>query len=346
MNLDDAYEYLHGTGPEFGGWLSNHGPMAVDALDRIGHQAGIERWVTAYASLLDERPGERWKVTEAEWPELLGDTSRLGDWLAHFERAVAQEPWRTLLARWWPRLLPGSVASATHCLIRTGHAVRALLDAETAPRLMELAHSLGYWAARWQPLPRTVAPTGDLDAATGLARLPRLKLEGGPRTRLRELGKNTEWSAASNALAAVDQPSEVPAALDSLVDAAVTGYGRFFNASSVMLIHAATAPRAAALALPALPRDMWVPTYNAAWSTASIITALYSRAGSPQSQSLVEANLAREEICDRAVLNGDEHVVKFTEVALESHERGNIRALQAAATAIEKIPAADWRPGV
>ena len=27
--LDEAYERLHATGPEFDGWLSNHGPMAA-----------------------------------------------------------------------------------------------------------------------------------------------------------------------------------------------------------------------------------------------------------------------------------------------------------------------------
>ena len=28
--LDEAYQRLHDTGPEFNGWLSNHGPMAAD----------------------------------------------------------------------------------------------------------------------------------------------------------------------------------------------------------------------------------------------------------------------------------------------------------------------------
>jgi hypothetical protein len=34
-SLDEAYERLRNTGPEFEGWLSNHGPMAADALIRI-----------------------------------------------------------------------------------------------------------------------------------------------------------------------------------------------------------------------------------------------------------------------------------------------------------------------
>lgn len=39
--LDDAYDRLRSTGPEFNGWLSNHGPMAAEALARHGH--GVNR---------------------------------------------------------------------------------------------------------------------------------------------------------------------------------------------------------------------------------------------------------------------------------------------------------------
>lgn len=33
---DEALERLHRTGPEFDGYLSNHGPMVVEALSRRG----------------------------------------------------------------------------------------------------------------------------------------------------------------------------------------------------------------------------------------------------------------------------------------------------------------------
>jgi hypothetical protein len=32
--LDEAYERLHATGPEFDGFLSNHGPMAAEAMEQ------------------------------------------------------------------------------------------------------------------------------------------------------------------------------------------------------------------------------------------------------------------------------------------------------------------------
>ncbi|NYV78195.1 questin oxidase family protein, partial [Streptomyces sp. UH6] len=146
--LDEALERLHRAGPERDGWLSNHAPMAVEALVRHGHGASAHRWLERYAlTKLEDLPGSSHPVREAEWREALGDPRRLGDWTAHFGRAVVEEGWRPVLVRWWPRLLPGIVAGATHPVIRVGHAVRALLEyGENAARVTELAHGLAYWA--------------------------------------------------------------------------------------------------------------------------------------------------------------------------------------------------------
>ena len=43
--LDEAYQRLHATGPEFDGWLSNHGPMAAEAMVRGGQADRVHRWL-------------------------------------------------------------------------------------------------------------------------------------------------------------------------------------------------------------------------------------------------------------------------------------------------------------
>jgi hypothetical protein len=43
--LDEAYERLHHTGPEWGGNLSNHGPMAAEVLARRDHADQVPAWV-------------------------------------------------------------------------------------------------------------------------------------------------------------------------------------------------------------------------------------------------------------------------------------------------------------
>src|SRR5205809_3227741 len=43
--LSEAYERLHATGPEFDGYLSNHGPMAAEAMIRHGHGDQVGAWL-------------------------------------------------------------------------------------------------------------------------------------------------------------------------------------------------------------------------------------------------------------------------------------------------------------
>jgi hypothetical protein len=151
--LDEAYGRLHATGPEFEGWLSNHGPMAAGAMGRRGHAGTVHRWLDGYMRRLGEFPRGSGPIGP-DWREALGDPRRIADWTGYFRRELAMQPWRHVLGTWWARLLPGVAAAAAHGVIRTGHAVRALLAAGDDPaHAAELAHGLAYWAARWQPAP-------------------------------------------------------------------------------------------------------------------------------------------------------------------------------------------------
>lgn len=174
-----AYERLHLTGPEFGGdeegnnGLSNHGPMAMEVLVRRGHELDVPRWVDAYVPRLEELPRGSARITDENWRDALGDGRRIGDWTEFFTRQVAERPWREVLATWWPRLLHGIAAGATHGVIRVGHAVRTLLTGDECPAAVpELAHGLAFWAGRLRSLPGAAAPAGGLDAAAALEALP------------------------------------------------------------------------------------------------------------------------------------------------------------------------------
>ena len=58
----------------------------------------------------------------------------MADWEVYFRDEMTEEPWRDVLTRWWPRLLPGVAAAATHGVIRTSHAARSLSQTDTAQR--------------------------------------------------------------------------------------------------------------------------------------------------------------------------------------------------------------------
>ncbi|BCJ41533.1 hypothetical protein GCM10010168_54680 [Actinoplanes ianthinogenes] len=286
--LDEALLRLHRTGPEFDGWLSNHAPMATEALIRHGRADDVHRWVDAYLDRLEEAPRGISPITADGWRDPLGDASRTGDWLVFFERATRAEPWRDVLATWWPRLLPGIAAGATHGVIRVGHAVRALLDEETPARVAELGQGLAYWAARWQPL----APAGQGrypsgDPRSALDAVPRVPDQRfGIRSRLAQLADLPGWAEAAGA---VPGDGPVPDRIRGIVAAAVRKHLTHGYGSPVMLVHAATAPAAVLRTLPALPPALAGPSLAAAWAATAAVTSVYApKAPDPATRALLD----------------------------------------------------------
>ncbi|MEU4891030.1 questin oxidase family protein [Streptomyces sp. NPDC044780] len=351
--LDEALERLHAAGPEHRGWLSNHAPMAVEALVRHGHGRVVHRWLDRYRDKLEEMPGSYARITEENWREALGDPRRLADWPAYFDRELADRPWRDVLAVWWPRLLPGIAGGATHPVIRVGHAVRTLLDdpeGTTAPRTAELAHALGYWAARHAPLPplgQRPGP-GSGSAADALAAVePIADQSGGIRERLPRLTAFPAWPPALPAPGLADRPEEARRRLAELVRAATHRYATHGHGEPVMLVHAATAPNAVLRVLPALPRELWAPSLDAAWAASAAVTAVYAPPeplpadpadpAGPAGRLPSAAGITPEEVFARAAAHGDEHAIKLTDTALDVGGGTDATALTAALRACAMI---------
>ncbi len=335
--LDEAYERLHRTGPEFEGFLANHGPMASEALVQMGLGEHVHRWLDGYTGKLEARPAGSRRITPEDFGSALGDSARFGDWLDYFEVAVTERPWRDVLVEWWPRLLPGAVASATYSLIRVGHAVRALQAVEAAPRVAELGQALGYWAARYQPLPATAAPSGGLAVVEAFDAVPRIADQtGGVGDRVARLAQTGRWTSATAALRAPARAEDVPAAIAALTDEAVTRYLTHGHGNPIMLVHASTAPNAALLILDELPTELWLPTHAVIWQVCAALTAFYTPA-QPWSGPVAEPASTAEAAGQRALDNGDEHVIKFTETALKAERRGLDAGRAAAAHALHLI---------
>ncbi|MEV3859542.1 questin oxidase family protein [Streptomyces sp. NPDC050095] len=332
--LDEALERLHTAGPERLGRLTNHAPMAVEALAARGQAGAVHRWLDLYAPKLEEFPASLEPVTGANWQAALGDPRRAADWIAYFTRETAERPWRDVLAEWWPRLLPGMYGGSTHPVIRVGHAVRTLLAGEeTDPRVAELAHGLGYWAARHHTvsvtltgaaaLPGTTAGPAAalaLDAVTPIAE----RDSGGFPTRLARVTALPRWADA------VSDPDTARLRLTELVAAATHRYATHGHGEETMLVHAATAPNAVLRTLPALPRPLWVPSLAAAWTASAAVTAMYAPDAPVDYRA--PGTFTAEEVVERALAHGDEHVIKFTDTALDV---GDERALTAALRAVE-----------
>jgi Questin oxidase-like len=277
-----ALERLQGLGFEHGPRFVNHAPMAAEALARMGCADEVPAWVEHNLRVRQyhERPRPRWRLSadEAEWRPALGDFDRVADWAELFERELADQPWREVLARWWPRLMPGMSGALTHGVIRTAHAVRALVHAGDDGRLQrtELAQGLGYWAARYTAERRDA----DLD------------------------GEARRGAAAI-------------AALDTLVADNSGFYVRAPQGFPVPLIHAITAPAAVRLVCEHLPEEQRWPSYEAALRTCESIKSYFAPAGVTSVVEAADAAPPDEaELVAAAVETGDEHAIKLAEVAV------------------------------
>jgi hypothetical protein len=320
--MEAALEILGPTGPEYDGGLSNHGPMAAEALVVLGRPASVVPWVEGYRRQLTAHPSGSRPIASGEWREALGDYSRVGDWIAYFGRALADRPWRETLGIWAPRLAPGIIAAAFHGVLRTAHAVRSLDREETPARVRELAEGLGYWAATFRALP----------AAAGRAARGRLASEAigdvipVPESRREKRFLITDRLEALDAfppfrsvLDSVDASGDASGFLSDLTATFAGVYLANVPAASVIaFIHTVTGPSAVRLLLPHVDAAAAQSLLRHAWQGAAAIQAgLGGTRPSPAASS--SEGFDRDELVDRAVATADEHAIKFTEACLREH---------------------------
>ena len=342
--LDRALSVFAATAPEFGQFgLSNHGPMAAEVLERFGRTDAIGGWVAAYAEHLDAAPAPADKpLSEDAWPAALGVSERFPEWLALFEREMADRPVAAVVEEWVPRLAPGTVGAATHGLIRTAHGLRGLGVADTPPRRLEAATGLAYWACRYQELPGPPLLIGHQNVPEALADLPYLPEE-----------TPEEFLISAVVAHVADIPEEFEQAVASLgyegdaiafLDALAVGGARAYlrNAEgghAVALVHAITAPLALELVLPWLGEEDHTAVLAYAWQA---VAAIHVAFDVDRAVREIESGdpLAPDALIAQSLESGDPHALKLTEAALRCHARTHEPALlQAAADASGRLRA-------
>lgn len=324
--LDEALERLGQFGPEFGGGLSNHGPMVVEALVRLGRSDAIASWVDHYVGRLEEPIADSGRQPE------LGDLATFGAWEQKFTDELAAAPWADVVRAWVPRLAPGLMAAATHGWLRTAHAVRSLGHRQTPERLAELARGLAYWAARYQEVPGPSRPSGTLTVAAGIAGLPDVRSSDGGLIFETVRQRLTGNEAFAEAVDAVD-----PAALD--VDALLAAAGAEIIAGDagdpIVYVHTLTPTaviRPVAELLDAATVEL---VLGCTWRAVAALVSTYRR---PRvGACTADRDIDAADVVDRAVSSGDEHAIKVAEAAFgpDSSDAPTVRA--AAATLIARL---------
>ena len=338
--LDDALTVFAATAPNYGAaGLANHGPMAAEALAHLGRHDAIPGWVAQYRGRLDDAPPPARPLTEAEWPAALGRADRFPAWLALFEREIADRPVAAVIGEWAPRLLPGTAGAATHGLIRTGHALRGLGDADTPPRRLEVANALAFWAGCYQELPGPPLLIGHEGVAAALADLPYLP-EDAPRPFLisdRLAAVADIADEFEQAVASLGWTGSAVGLLDQLATGGALAYLRNADDGEVIgLLHAVTSPLACELVLPWLAEEDRDAALGYVWQAAAALHVGYDI--DRLALAPTETPPSTDVLVESAVASGDEHAIKLTEAALRSFGRtGEAALLLAAADACRRL---------
>jgi len=350
-NLDEALERFHLADLEYAGGRANHGPMAAEALESLGHQALIPALLELYVPRLP--PAEKGRVLAGE--ELVaarGRPERQADWVATFEARLEREDWRALVGRVVPDLLPGLFASAGHGLLRTAHAVRGLEREDSPLRRRELARGLASWASREQTLPgQPGARATAADRSPGLEvffeALPRVggraaadAGRGAAGDELfieaaRRLENDADFRAAIEAAPTPEEGAELEA---WLVELARVGAGLYLAhpGARIAYVHAVTLPVALRELVPLLGAESARAGAGYVLQALAALHALFDErgeqeegagagevtwvvAGAPAAAALDPATKSWDEIRYRAACSIQEHAIKLAEACWRLH---------------------------
>lgn len=348
--LDAALQLLHGAEPVSKQGLSTHAPMVAEALTALDRADGAVAWVRNYRAREIQLPGRVQPIAAAEWRSVLGPDKgastwegqnvRWADWHEFFARELGAAPWRTVLDTWAGRLAPGMSGAATHGVIRTAHAARALGRRENAIRRGELARGLAYWASSYEELPAGTPFRPAASFAAALAEVPLYTEAFGqsPQGRnivevLRHLEKLDRFRGVKGLIGDPQDPAAALSALTATFARVFLRHGTKHH--TIAFVHAVTGPATLRRLAPYLRPETARAAFPYAWQAAAGLYAAYARKGDGAGPE--ETKLTPAELIENAVRRGDEHGIKFTEVMLAEHRVNPDPVYLAAADAALKV---------
>ncbi len=331
--LDEALEMLAPYGANYRGGLSNHGPMASEALISLGREDAVIGWVARYRRRLEARPAPSMRIESHAWRDALGDNSRSRDWDDYFANELAEAPWQDVVGVWVPRLAPGIAAAGLHGVIRVGHAVCSIRARDNDLRRDELARALSYWASEYLRLPGEYSKAGGLAPSRALKEVELLPNEkrssrGLITTELKNLRSSDSFA---DAIDLVDSEAD---STEFMQDLLTTFAGIYINTSSnsFEFLHAVTGTAAIVELLPHVAVEDRAAVQAYTWQVTAGVFARYAERGliaevQPRSNEVDMKRVAR-----LAVASRDEHTIKLVAACLRrARTNSDPRLLWAAA---------------
>jgi hypothetical protein len=316
--LDEALDRLSGYGPAVANGNFNHAPMVAEALCALGRPDSVMPWIERYRPRMVPRAAAGEPIRPGEWRDALGQRDRFAAWALFFAALLREVSWRDVLDLWAGRLAPGIAAAATHGAIRVGHAVRSLEAGETPQRLAELADALASWAATYLELKTAGAGDRALPPRDAIGRIPVVPPEQRrPGSITAALARLDDLPEFAPAIELADLDGDIGARLVQLTEL----FARVFLANArdfpttIAFVHGVTS--LAALGHIA-PRVGEATTLRYGWQTGCGLYACYG-GDIAFAEEIASPGEDPDSLIERALANGDEHVIKFTEACLARH---------------------------
>jgi Questin oxidase-like len=305
--LDDELAFDATTGTR----LSNHLPMALVALDRLGASDDrLTEFARQYRGRLVPLPGGETITTFDEWRAARGRRDAYGPARTYLAAQVAELGADAAVRRHVDHLVDGLSGAAFHGIIRLAYALESRSDARVAAGLAYLTQVHQRLGERGLDVARTDDPATALDLVAGTVGLGDAPLEG-------NIGQRMWAVAAHDAFRGVVDWLEVSASTPArLIDAAAHLYAQ---SDDFTALHGLTGSHAISVVAPYVED----PAALSAWWFQALAAA-YVTIGAPP---LVDPDVAVapwlaapaswDDVARLATTSDDEHVVKLVYTARE-----------------------------
>jgi hypothetical protein len=283
--------------PFYGDGLSNHLPMALIALDRLG--GSPVRLNAFYSGSIPELVGFKAAAQPLHPMGAMSNPNHFSSVLLYFQRAIVEDGPEDVLRRWLPELIPGIAAASFHGLIRLGYAIEASSNAEVAA-------ALALWTTSFTSLGSPGQLVDEMPASI-VKRLSK-SIANDPVSAGLIVDRMTRIASMNSLQYSQSQPRQL--GLSDVADFAISAYASF---DDFTLLHTMTATHAFRLIIPFIGDSELATRYL--WR-AIMIAALST--GQPLHDDGPKEGIDTAgwtDIVARAIESDDEHVIKLVYTA-------------------------------
>jgi hypothetical protein len=302
--LKQTRQYQPTFDNQMGGRFSNHLPMALIALERMGaSDEQLQNFYNGHNKHLEKHIDNGLRINKENFNQHIGDHDSSYAYLLFFENEINNNSIETVLATYLPMLSSGIAAHLLHGLIRSAYGYEAQSTSEVAA-------GLAYLASHYLPIEKIKGEATSNQVNEVLNNIHNNK-------QLQAVTFSSgSFPQAFAKLAKLSAFNEMIATLkidnSSVQQLAETALKLLQEGDDLISLHLVTSTQALRTLLPLLKKEDQEKLIRYYWQA---FAAIYIKLGMPEINSDDKSNaseLSWDEIKKLACQNSDAHVIKLT----------------------------------